>query len=285
MSGGAALLQALEDLDRLALHHLQVLHPALEGLVEARARLRRRVLLVDLVPELALLLKGLLGAGERRHLAGEEDRDPARSRGGLGIGLALARRLAELHGGSVTARSQGPGRGAEFEVRLPLAVNAAAPETPAEVEAEPQAPAVPAAVGLARRALIVEDNQDVGDSLAALIAMMGCEVQQARNGAAGIALAVTDPPDVVLLDIGLPGLDGYEVARRLRQQLPASAPTRLYALTGYTQPEDRRRATAAGFDGFLAKPVDMATLGVVLQGPRPGAEGSRAGSERAGYRQ
>jgi CheY-like chemotaxis protein len=112
--------------------------------------------------------------------------------------------------------------------------------------------------------LLIEDQADVGDALGLMIQTLGHDVQQARNGAAGLALALTDPPDVVLLDIGLPGLDGYAVARRLREQLPAAAPTRLYALTGYTQPEDRQRAQEAGFGGFLAKPVDLETLRVAL---------------------
>jgi signal transduction histidine kinase/ActR/RegA family two-component response regulator/CHASE3 domain sensor protein len=186
--------------------------------------------------------------------------DPARTRGGLGIGLALVRRLVELHGGQVVARSAGVGRGAEFEVRLPLASPAAAsPTTSAPVTAAPGAAS-------ARQVLIVEDNPDVGEALALMIDLLGHHATQARNGAIAIARAVAEQFDVVLLDIGLPDMDGYEVARRLRAELPATAVTRLVALTGYTQASDRRRAAEAGFDGFLPKPVELESLRVTLGG-------------------
>jgi PAS domain S-box-containing protein len=175
------------------------------------------------------------------------DRSLERSAGGLGIGLTLVRQLVELHGGTVEAASAGPGRGSTFTVRLPIL--AAPPES-----RDAARPAVP---GPARRVLVVEDNDDAREMLRNLLHLFGHEVHEACDGAAGIELARRLRPDAALIDIGLPGIDGYEVARRIRGDVPAA---RLVALTGYGQPEDRERALAAGFDVHLVKPVDPEQL-------------------------
>ena len=178
----------------------------------------------------------------------------ARTRGGLGLGLPLVRGLTELHGGSVEARSEGPGRGAEFLVRFPL--GAAAQR---EISEPGRAPGGP------RRVLVIEDNVDAGFTLAEVLALEGHEVRVARDGASGIALARELGPDVVLCDIGLPDLDGYEVARTLRRD-DALKGARLVALTGYAQPDDQRRARDAGFDAHLGKPPDLERLFAVVGG-------------------
>jgi CheY-like chemotaxis protein len=166
------------------------------------------------------------------------------SRGGLGLGLALVKRLAELHGGTVAVASAGLGSGAAFTVRLPAAARPAAYVAPRTV-------GVPAG---ARRILIVDDNDDARTMLEAVLAHDGHHVQGARSGASGLALAADSPPDVALIDIGLPDIDGYEVARRLRAARPPRE-LALIALTGFGQAEDQRRAFAAGFDAHLTKPV------------------------------
>jgi signal transduction histidine kinase/ActR/RegA family two-component response regulator len=178
------------------------------------------------------------------------ERDLARPTGGLGIGLTMAKRLVELHGGRIRARSDGPGKGATFIVELPAIERVAAPvERPAADVAKP-APL---------RILVVEDNRDARESLATLLRIEGHEVVEAENGAGGVALAQTSAPDFALVDIGLPDIDGYEVARRLRDA-PATRGIGLVAVTGYGTQEDLRRALAAGFDVHLAKPVEVAQL-------------------------
>jgi PAS domain S-box-containing protein len=181
----------------------------------------------------------------------QADRSLDRSRGGLGLGLALVKGLVELHGGEVSAQSRGPGAGARFTVRLPLTV------PPVRVmEGEP------AAGGLARqgkRVLIIEDNVDSAKSLGEVLELEGYRVAVTNSGADGIARAHEFTPDVVLCDIGLPGIDGYGVARALRRD-PAVASAMLVALTGYAQPEDRERAREAGFDAHFAKPPDLPAL-------------------------
>jgi len=181
-----------------------------------------------------------------------------RGRGGLGIGLTLVRRLVELHGGSVEAHSGGPGQGSEFVVRLPLPTRV--PPAPL-----PAAPATGAPSAAGRRILIVDDNQDSADSLATLLQMLGNVTATAYDGSAGLKLAQEMRPDLVLLDIGMPGLDGYEVARRLRQQ-PEFQNVTLCAMTGWGQEEDRRKSRAAGFDHHLVKPVDLTALQPLLDG-------------------
>lgn len=180
----------------------------------------------------------------------QADHTLERSRGGLGLGLALVRSLTEMHGGTVSARSAGPGHGAEFVVRLPL--------LPSDVVVPAPPPGPPVAV-VRRRVLVVEDNADGAEALGELIGLMGHDVEVAHDGLAAIARAQAFRPDVVLCDIGLPGIDGYEVARRLSADDRLRG-ARLVALTGYAQPEDRARTRAAGFTAHLSKPPDLAAL-------------------------
>jgi PAS domain S-box-containing protein len=177
----------------------------------------------------------------------------ARTEGGLGIGLTLVKQLVELHGGTVEARSEGPGRGAELLVRLPLARATLAPSPPPSVSTQL----------VSRRVLVIEDNSDGRDMLVTVLRLAGHEVHAAGTGAEGVQLALQHSPAVVLLDIGLPDLNGYEVGRELRQRLGPSV--RLVALTGYGQPQDRARTEEAGFDAHVVKPVDPATLTSLLQ--------------------
>jgi signal transduction histidine kinase/ActR/RegA family two-component response regulator len=176
-----------------------------------------------------------------------------RSQGGLGLGLALVQRLAQMHGGSVEARSEGEGRGAEFTLRLPRMPAPA----PRRVEAEePPAPA-------RARVLLVDDHDDARGMLRVMLELLGYHVIEAEDGLKGVAAASSQRPDVAVVDIGLPGIDGYEVARRLR----ADEGTRgmgLIALTGYGQEDDRRRALEAGFDEHLVKPVEPDALGAAI---------------------
>ena len=170
--------------------------------------------------------------------------------GGLGIGLALVRALAELHGGGVQAVSAGPGCGSEFTVRLPLSEGAA--------DARRGAAASPRS-GVGHRILIVDDDHDSLESLQALLEVMGHEVVAAGDGVRALEVAQSRRPAVALIDIGLPGLDGYEVCRRLRALNHMPRPL-LIALTGYGQPEDQRRALESGFDAHLTKPIDLERL-------------------------
>ncbi|HRI53188.1 MAG TPA: response regulator, partial [Pseudomonadota bacterium] len=174
-----------------------------------------------------------------------------RAQGGLGIGLTLVRHLVGMHGGSVSVRSGGLGQGSEFVVRLPRL-----PDPPAMRSSGGAAATAPRPP---RRVLVVDDNQDVADSLLIILQQQGHEVRAAHDGLTALKLAESYKPEVVLLDIGLPGLDGYEVARRLRA-LPELHGALLIALTGYGQSDARRRALDAGFDVHLVKPVDPQTL-------------------------
>ena len=180
---------------------------------------------------------------------------PARTEGGLGVGLTLVRRLVELHGGSAHASSEGPGHGSEFAVRLPLANGAALPSSPA---------AAPLDVA-SQRVLVIEDNDDGREMLVTLLRALGHEVFEAGTGTEGIEIAVRHSPAVVVLDIGLPDLDGYEVGRHLRERLGGGF--RLVALTGYGQPQDRALSQSVGFDAHLVKPVDPLKLAEALQRP------------------
>ncbi|HEY4445711.1 MAG TPA: PAS domain-containing protein [Steroidobacteraceae bacterium] len=179
-----------------------------------------------------------------------------RSDGGLGIGLALVRGLVELHGGAVEAMSEGPGRGSKFTVRLPLADSVASVAAAAETEA-------PTVATVGRRVLVADDNKDAADALAMLLELAGHEVRVAHGGRAALSLAQTFRPDVAVLDIGMPELNGYEVAKELRRE-PWGSRMCLVALTGWGQDEDRQRAKDAGFDRHLTKPVDTDALEKLL---------------------
>jgi PAS domain S-box-containing protein len=173
---------------------------------------------------------------------------------GLGIGLALARRLAQMHGGSIAARSDGPGAGSEFTVRLPLAPQ----QAPGSAREGTSDAALPQ-----RRVLIVDDNRDAADSLSMVLNLLGAEVRVARSGAEALEAFPAYDPAVVLLDIGMPGMDGYEVARRIRSLYPQRR-TAIVALTGWGQEKDRRQAREAGIDHHLIKPADIETLRSLL---------------------
>jgi CheY-like chemotaxis protein len=183
-----------------------------------------------------------------------------RSAGGLGIGLSLVRQLVQMHGGSVDARSDGVGRGSAFVVRLP-----AAAEEPA---AEPPEPAVARPARRRRRILIVDDNRDAAASLAGLLAIAGHETFTAHDGADGWEAAERLRPDAMLLDLGLPKLDGHELCRRVRDQ-PWGRHMAIVAVTGWGQAAERRRSQEAGFDAHVVKPVDHAALEALLEELRP----------------
>jgi PAS domain S-box-containing protein len=189
------------------------------------------------------------------------DRSLEQSQGGLGIGLTLVRRLVEMHGGDVEATSAGTGRGSKFTVRLPVARHETG--TAAQPSQAPRQPALP------RRILVVDDNRDAASSLALLLQITGNETHLAHDGSAALAAAERHRPDLVLLDIGLPELNGYEVCRQVRAQ-PWGREMVMIALTGWGQDEDRRKSREAGFDGHLVKPVDYPAL-LDLLGSLPAA--------------
>ncbi|MGX2041704.1 hybrid sensor histidine kinase/response regulator [Methylocaldum sp. MU1018] len=184
-------------------------------------------------------------------LFAQADRSLGRSKGGLGIGLSLVKQLVDLHGGSVEAISEGIGKGAEFIVRLPLLSDIPAehpmPESEVAADVQPRA---------ARRVLVVDDNADIVEGLSILLALEGCEVERAGDGPAALAVAQKFAPDVVLLDIGLPVMDGYEVAQRLRA-MPQTEQALLIAISGYGQDQDRHRSFTAGFNHHFTKPVAL----------------------------
>ena len=181
----------------------------------------------------------------------------SRAQGGLGIGLTLARTLVHLHGGSIEARSEGKGRGCEFVVRLPLA------QPEAVVGADAPLPAIGSMPLQARKVLVVDDNRDAADSLGMLLQFLGAEVMVVNDGRSALKALGTFHPAVVLLDLGMPEMNGLEVARRMRED-PAHRGVTLVALTGWGQREDRRRTHEAGFDHHLVKPADVNTLQSIL---------------------
>lgn len=184
------------------------------------------------------------------------DASVTRSQGGLGIGLTIVKRLVEMHGGQIEARSEGEGRGSEFVVRLPLS-EPAGDEPPRPAADQGRAP------GDAIRVLVVDDNRDSANTLTRLLALDGHDVRTAYDAAGALAAASACPPDAIVLDLGLPDRNGYEVAVALRAQ-PDLRDAMLVALTGWGQPEDRRRSREAGFDHHLVKPVDVETLRNIL---------------------
>jgi CheY-like chemotaxis protein/two-component sensor histidine kinase len=186
-------------------------------------------------------------------LFAQGDRSLDRSQGGLGIGLTMVKNLIEMQGGTVRAHSEGMGKGSEFVVRLPF-LSVQEPESEEEAGETPVVPeAAPRSEKL--KVLVVEDNKDAADSLCDILEFMGYDVRHASTGPVGIETACAFDPRVVLCDIGLPGMDGYQVAERLRSE-PKFKDTVLVALTGYGQAEDREKTRNAGFDHHLVKPVD-----------------------------
>lgn len=195
------------------------------------------------------------------------ERTLERAQGGLGIGLTLVRRIMELHGGSAEAASEGPGRGSEFTLRLPAPAAADGSQVPVPTKASPGSHrnATP------KRVLMVEDNPDAAETLMMILELLGHHVRVAHDGPAAIAQARANRPDLMLVDIGLPGMDGYEVARIIRGDASLGTIV-LVALTGYGSPDDKARAMAAGFDYHLVKPVDLGALGDLV-----GRLGTRSG--------
>jgi signal transduction histidine kinase len=225
------------------------------GTIEVRTRHTHRTVFISVHDN---------GIGiDREHLSSVFDmftqvsRSDRRTQGGLGIGLTLVRSLVELHGGSVTASSGGHGQGSVFEVRLPLVVM--------DTQSRPSPHAHRAFLGC--RVLVVDDNLDATETLETLLQSLGAAVATAGNGREALAQFARFQPDVVLLDIGMPGMDGYEVARRIRA-LPAGASTPLIAVTGWGQQEDIRRCFEAGFDHHLVKPLDIDRLWELIVGTR-----------------
>jgi CheY-like chemotaxis protein/two-component sensor histidine kinase len=184
-------------------------------------------------------------------LFAQADESLARTRGGLGIGLTIVRRLLDLHGGTVRARSGGVGKGTEIEIELPLCA----------AEAPPPSQPAPALGARMLRVLVVDDNADARQMLADAVSDCGHDVSVAADGASAIEVATRVRPELILLDIGLPDIDGYEVARRLRATHTTAA---LVAVTGYGQTRDRERAREAGFDAHLVKPLDLDALTALL---------------------
>jgi signal transduction histidine kinase len=194
----------------------------------------------------------------------QADRTLERAQGGMGLGLTVVHRLVTLHGGDIQATSAGLGQGSEFTIRLPVTeLQPADASAPATIAAEPASQAH----ARARNVLIVEDSADIRESLQDLLEGLGHRVEAAADGEQALVRALVQRPDVALVDIGLPRIDGYEVARRMREALGADL--LLLALTGYGQPEDRARAAAAGFDLHLTKPVEVSTLELLLNEPAP----------------
>jgi CheY-like chemotaxis protein len=199
---------------------------------------------IGMAPELLPRVFDLFTQGER---------GLDRSQGGLGIGLTMVRGLVEMHGGRVTAHSDGLGRGSEFIVRLPVL-----PQAPQRPEQAPQAPEQPGTAP-GRRVLVVDDSISTAQSMAALLQLKGHDARVAFDGPKALATAAAFHPEVVLLDIGMPGMNGYQVAKQLRQ-MPGLEQTLLVALTGYGQEEDRRRSREAGCQHHLVKPVRLSAV-------------------------
>jgi signal transduction histidine kinase/ActR/RegA family two-component response regulator len=197
----------------------------------------------------------------------QADRHPNRARGGLGIGLTLARNLVEMHGGSIRAYSDGAGRGSEFVVSLPLAV--------AQAMSQPAPSPQPPTALASQRILVVDDNRDAAESLGMLLKLLGADVRVAYDGPEALEAFAEYQPAVVLLDIGMPGMDGFEVARRLQQQ-PGSKDVTFIALTGWGQEGDRQRSRSAGFQYHLIKPADIHALETLLAALDSAPESRRA---------
>lgn len=191
------------------------------------------------------------------------DHATTRSQGGLGIGLTLVQNLVEMHGGQVRAISAGLGTGCEVQIQLPVLA-----QRPEVADSLPSQASSSRAAGIKHRLLVVDDNQDAANTLAMLLRMQGHDVKVAHNGPAALELAASHCPDLVFLDIGMPGMDGYEVARRMRR-IPGLESVVLAALTGWGQQEDRRRSAAAGFDHHLVKPPEPQAVELLLTSLEP----------------
>jgi CheY-like chemotaxis protein len=199
----------------------------------------------------------------------QADHSLDRARGGLGVGLAVVRGLVELHGGEVRAASEGLGHGSEFTLLLPVGIATTAPRPLPAVVPETAAMAADHAGyedAEPRRILVVEDNPDVAATMRDFLELSGHEVELASSGTDGVQAARAFHPEVVLCDLGLPGMNGFEVAAELRRD-PETASAQLIAVTGYGRDEDRRRSKEAGFDLHLTKPVDPAKLRQLLKTP------------------
>ncbi|WP_169157540.1 PAS domain S-box protein [Brasilonema bromeliae] len=207
-----------------------------------RAVIRVRDRGIGIAPEMLSKIWDMFVQGDRR---------PSRSHGGMGIGLTLVRSLVEMHGGRVEARSEGLGRGSEFTIHLPVA------DAPEPTPASAAAPAIEAAKP--RRLLVVDDNVDAAESLAVLLRLGGHDARVAHDGPTALEMAAADPPELAFLDVGMPVMDGYELARRFRSH-PSLKDVVLVALTGWGQESDRRRTKEAGFDAHEVKPVEPAAL-------------------------
>jgi PAS domain S-box-containing protein len=216
------------------------------GAISVRAYAQDSTAIIEVADTGAGITPELLPRVFDRFVQGSRALD--RSQGGLGIGLSIVKRLVEMHGGEVTAKSPGPEQGSTFEIRLPRVARPSGPSSEGTAFSAPP-----------RRVLIVDDNVDAADSLATLLQLKGHETQAVYNGSEALERVGSFKPHVALIDIGLPKMNGYELAKRLRQMF-ARASMRLVALTGYGQAEDRQLSAAAGFDDHLVKPVDLPTL-------------------------
>jgi CheY-like chemotaxis protein len=181
-----------------------------------------------------------------------------RAQGGLGIGLTLARSLVEMHGGTIEAFSNGRGQGCEFVVRLPL-------PSPGRLRERQEQPSAPRPIPALKRVLVVDDNADAADSIGMLLRLLGAEVKVVHDGEEALRSLSSYRPNFVLLDLGMPGMSGYDVARRIRET-PEMQGVTIIALTGWGQREDIKRTHEAGFDHHLVKPADVATLQGILAG-------------------
>jgi CheY-like chemotaxis protein len=185
----------------------------------------------------------------------QADQTYDRAAGGLGLGLTLVKRLVELHGGRVSVSSAGRDQGSEFVVRLPRVSEAAVAARPGAADRRPHG----------RHIVIIEDNRDVRDALSVLLASWGHRVEEAETGVRGLEIVLASRPEIVLVDLGLPGLDGYAVAEAVRAA-PGGDGVLLVAITGYGEPQVRRRTQEVGFDAHLTKPVDLEALERIILG-------------------
>jgi CheY-like chemotaxis protein/anti-sigma regulatory factor (Ser/Thr protein kinase) len=184
------------------------------------------------------------------------ERPPEHTQGGLGIGLALARRLVSMHGGQIDAHSEGPGRGSEFTVRLPLLAESSVPASPSQRSAGRPTNC---------RAVIIDDNQDAAETMSLVIEQMGGAARAANDAISGLTAIREFRPDIVFLDISMPGIDGYEACRRIRRE-NAERNVVIVAMTGWAQDQEKQRALELGFDAYLVKPVDPAAFEELLAG-------------------